>query len=512
MAYTEFYCDPVSGDPLAAGSTTGAATLSATGGNWNATTGVFTFAGATDLSGISAGMWASVYPDGATAAVFVGRITNVNDGADQVTVSTTIKGGTAPVTSVLNDRSIKIGGAWKGPTNADWNPLGLVAGAMVNSSGDVTRVNFKTGRYTITETAGNVGVINSQAGPIVFEGYTSSPGDGTLAMTLPEITGDIDDDGEADNTPFIGWTIAGTRYELRYLHFSHNGFVDPGPNADGDYMVRTTSGGTSFVTYRCKFSYTWRDGLRTGGAAGLVEECEGNACNRDAANTYGQFNAYASTVYIRCWAHHSYKEGDAGAPGFCFQAGTAALVVYDSCISSHNGGQGFWNVTGAPVVMLKNCIAYQNGLSGIEFANNSTGTATIENCAFIDNGEHGIRYLNTTWAASARNNAFYSNTDGEIGQGIADRVVGSVTLSGDPFVDGVHGDFSLNTTSGAGAACRSAGLARFLVDESTTTAVAAAYDEAVTDANISIGALIPLVSGGSVSMGGAGTVSFVDPD
>src|SRR5688572_20689929 len=67
-AHTEFAAQ-TTGSNLNAGSTTAdAALVTGTGGNWNAGTGVYTFAGPTDLSDVSAGMWASVYNDGATIA------------------------------------------------------------------------------------------------------------------------------------------------------------------------------------------------------------------------------------------------------------------------------------------------------------------------------------------------------------------------------------------------------------------------------------------------------------
>lgn len=501
-ANTEFYVQNTGSNLNAGSSTSNTALVTGTGGDWNSGTGVYTFAGATDLSGVSAGMFASVYNDGATEAVFVGRITAADDGADTITVSTTAKSGTAPTTSTADDRSIKVGGAWDGPSGTSWFPLGFVAGAMTNSSGDVVRVNIKTGTYGVSDD----GPTNSNAGPVVWEGYTTTAGDGTAAMSYPLITGDADQNGTADTLPFIGWTISGARHEVRYLKFQKNGVDDPGPNADGDYMLRTTSGGTGAVFYRCKFDYTWRDALRTGAEGGYVIECEGNGCNVDAANTYGQFQAYASTYYLRCWAHHAFKEGDAGDPGFAFQAGAGQLVTYDSCVSSHNGGQGWWNVTGSPVLVMKNCIAYANGLAGIEFANISgvTATAYLENNIFAENGESGIKHLNTTWATRGMNNAFYSNTDGEVAQGISGMLVGSVTLTGDPFVSPgtTVGDFRLNATAGSGAACRQGGMGAFLFTSSAySTGIVSTPDIGIETRG----------TVGSASFGGAGTVSFSAP-
>src|SRR5947207_15431431 len=72
-SYTEFYCNKT-GTNINAGSTTNATpTYSTTAGDWVASTGVFTKTGA-DRSGVSVGMWVSVYPVGGTTDVFVGLI------------------------------------------------------------------------------------------------------------------------------------------------------------------------------------------------------------------------------------------------------------------------------------------------------------------------------------------------------------------------------------------------------------------------------------------------------
>src|SRR5512139_2727305 len=122
MAYTEFYCDPVNGSNLNAGSTTDAAAVyTATNGGWDSGTGVFTPAAGDPSATVSVGMFASVYLDAATVAVFVGRVTAVD--STTVTVSLTVKIGTAPATSA-NGRTIKVGGAWKGPNAAVNWPFG----------------------------------------------------------------------------------------------------------------------------------------------------------------------------------------------------------------------------------------------------------------------------------------------------------------------------------------------------------------------------------------------------
>lgn len=266
--------------------------------------------------------------------------------------------------------------------------------------------------------------------------------------------------GDDETLPFIMLIISGTRHEFKYLEFANNGWDDDA-NESGNHMVQSTSGGTSLLFYRVTFSDSWRDGLRSGGAGGLQIECEGNGCNRDAANTYGQFNTVVATTYRRCTAHHSFKEGDAGAPGFCFQAGTGLRVIYEECIAAHNGGQGFWNVTGNAVASFVKCVAYANGLSGWDLRGATGDQMTFENCIAALNGEAGWRWLNAGWGALGWNNADYGNVDGAFTNGIPAWFQGHKTLTADPFVDGANGNFALNNTAGGGAECRGMGIGMF---------------------------------------------------
>src|SRR5438105_4554317 len=99
MAFTEFYCNPSTGDNLNAGSTTGSAPYSSNAGNWVQGTRVFTPTdGSTPASNVSVGDFASVYPDGSSSpAGFVGRVTAVAAGVNgAITIDGTAKFGSAP--------------------------------------------------------------------------------------------------------------------------------------------------------------------------------------------------------------------------------------------------------------------------------------------------------------------------------------------------------------------------------------------------------------------------------
>ena len=173
MAYTEFYCQTTGSNLNAGSGTSDAAAFTYASGNWVAGTGVFTVASGDPLSdGVAVNDYASVYADGATVTGFVGKITART--TTTITVSLTIKSGTAP-TDGTGTRTLKVGGAWKGPNGAEAFPFGFVAGnSMAGTTGQVTRVNLKSGTaYSVT-----AGMVHTALnGPTVFQGYTTTPGD-----------------------------------------------------------------------------------------------------------------------------------------------------------------------------------------------------------------------------------------------------------------------------------------------------------------------------------------------
>jgi hypothetical protein len=152
--------------------------------------------------GVQEGDFASVYDNAATTTGFVGRVTNRT--TTTITVSLTAKIGTAP-TDGTGTRTLKIGGAWKGPNAADGFPLTLIAGTLTNASGDATRVNFKNNAsYSITS---GITIATASSSPYTVEGYATTPGDGGIA-TL---------DGGTSNITFLTFSANGTHAEYAHL-------------------------------------------------------------------------------------------------------------------------------------------------------------------------------------------------------------------------------------------------------------------------------------------------------
>lgn len=124
MATQEFYIQ-AGGSFLNSGSTTSnSAAYTSTNGNWSTVTNQFIPTdGSTPASTVNVGDYASIYLDAAAAAVCIVRVTAVAAGVNgAITVSSTIKAGTVPVTGTTG-RSINVGGAQKIPTTGDLGPM-----------------------------------------------------------------------------------------------------------------------------------------------------------------------------------------------------------------------------------------------------------------------------------------------------------------------------------------------------------------------------------------------------
>lgn len=202
MAANQFFVES-GGDDVAAGSTTGAAAVTSTNGNWSTVTNIFTPAGGgTPFSGVAVNDWASVYIDGATLVVYIAQITTVNSGGATVTLSTTAKYGTAPATSATA-RSIKVGGAHATP----FAFINTGTTAVYNS----TQINIKQATYASTTTARTFNNTGAATAMLIWSGYNTTTGDCDTNFTLTH--------------PTMSWTtglltISGVKQVFRNINFT----------------------------------------------------------------------------------------------------------------------------------------------------------------------------------------------------------------------------------------------------------------------------------------------------
>lgn len=208
----------------------------------------------------------------------------------------------------------------------------------------------------------------------------------------------------------------------------------------------SSNGGTSGVqvtTMRLKVSRCTSVGIRHDGYSAVVD-CE--VTDLKAGASWGILTQAAIGNHIH------------DTPG----TGIGAVNAFNNIVSGA-GSLGISILTGgsyADIGSACNNIVYNCGLHGIK--NDYGRPSLIRNNIMTNNGGYGL-YL-AGYGTPARtpsfgvvdNNAFYSNTSGNRYQ--AETGSNDVTLSSTPFINAASGNFSLNNTSGGGAACRAAGF------------------------------------------------------
>lgn len=495
MAYTEFYCDPVNGNNLNAGSTSGSAAYTGVGDSDG--TSVFTPSdGSTPASSVNVGDFASVYvTSGATVAVFVGRVTNVAAGVNgAITVSTSAKSGTFPANSSgAHTITCKVGGAWLGPNGSTTFPFSFITSAPTNVSGNIVRVNFlNTIPYAVTaQVSINSG---SSTSSLVFQGYSSSPGDLGRACIAGPQTG----------ASFNMVSINGNGMLFADFNLSFNGSTG---SSSGMFVAGTGTTALRVSVY----------GMRGHGInitnGGTAIACETYHCNTsNTANIAGLTISASGGVAINCISHDNTGSNN---NGFFLSSGDGTLI---NCIS-------FANQVG---LLIGTTTSVQHKVLGCSFVSNVSHGATaptaqtpvvLEDCIFVSNGTGGSGYginVGSTNEAILIDCAFYNNHDGTT-NGAGVNAIGTITLTGSPFNDSANGDFSLNNTASAGASCRGAGLGTFLLAASGSGSVNGATNASpivisTTAAHgLTSGAVVTIASvGGNTNANGTWTISVVD--
>jgi len=389
MAYTEFYCDPVSGDDLNAGSSEGAPLVSLTAGDWDTDTRVFTKTGA-NLSGVTVDMWASVFLDAASAPTgYIARITAVNDTADTITLSDTDYAGTKPGSST-GGMSLRVGGALLGPVGASAFPISsFFTNALQNAANDYGRLNLKN-NATYAITAGIVQSANND-GPFVIAGYTTTPGDGGKAVfdggggvfTILDFGGD-----KLKIENIIAQNCAGSDscgVRSQGLHCSLRGI---GVKSVGSYGIRI-DGGLSIlsefeVTNHNLSNYADGWGVYAIGAGvtilnGIVHDAAYNGAN----GVFGGIGGSISWVLV----------SDVSGAGIGAVSG--GCVVQQCDVYGCGTGIQVWPWDTDRPTLIRNCNSVANTGYGYYFATINHGR--LEKCGSAGNGLGRSNTLPTGW-------------------------------------------------------------------------------------------------------------------
>lgn len=432
MAFTEFYCNPSTGDNRNSGSDAGTSVYTSTNGNWNTSTQVFTPTDGTNPAtaspGVTVGQFASIYLDGANPTTAIGRVisvVNATNGA--ITLSNTAKAGTYP-TTLTTGRTIKVGGCWKGPNGANPFPFSVAAGLSTlanatNASGDRVRVNMKNNAsYSISA---NIACNNFS--PAYVQGYSSSVGD----------LGKATIDGSTNAITLLTTSVTNSAF-LDLI------FVSSATTGTGDGVNVASGLGCAFI--RC-IAHGHRRGGFVGGPSTSFIECESYSNNASNTPAFGGFQT-AGGLCLRCYSH----DNSAGnlCDGFSdTNASSQGSTIWLYCISESNGHYGFSITGGTATFLMGNCDIYNNTSDGLHISGSVSDLIKIENCNFLKNGGWGINNTNTTNPNITIDNTGYgtgtqANSSGDLtGTAIEN---GKITYASGvtPWTAPSTGDFRIN--------------------------------------------------------------------
>jgi hypothetical protein len=372
----------------------------------------------------------------ATTAIFTAAMVGnyITDGTTwkQITAFTSTTIITVDSAPSWTAASIAVGGALK--TIAKMNALWVSSNKAYFKAEAVQQIAAGL-NLSVSVTPGN----NAPFTRLI--GYTSARGDGGQA-TLQLVT----------NTGLTGLTLSGNGVRAENITIDCNSLGT---------SIGITITGNWCAAINCKTKNFTSVGIQGGAissnALSPVMNCE------VTGGTSAASGAIVSQAYIRqCNVH------DNACPGITV---TGANLIVDRCLITNNTGATSDGIVAPNGISVTNCMIYGNGRDGIRSTNANFFLGNyIKNNIFVKNSGYGINATNAAFPADFTydGNAYYSNTSGarhnidDTSTNAIDGVspytnVLDVTLTGDPCTNAAGGDFTLNNTAGAGAACRAAG-------------------------------------------------------
>jgi hypothetical protein len=358
------------------------------------------------------------------------------------------------VASGTGTRSLRIGGAWLGPSGASAFPLTLATtDTLTNASGHATRLNMMNDQtYSITAT-----IAFSASEFDYMGGFATAYGDGGRAVI----------DGGAVGASYDLIDVGATSGDVYLfdLELRNNG-------ATGSAFGIDLNSGNA-TCRRVVIHDVRGSGFDCAGCPATLIECEAYACNQGNTASMGGFNMTVGGTAVRCIAHDN-----AGSNSFGFRLAGGADAAH--CISDTNGGLGYF-LSGSSHCF--NCDAYANAGSG--FSIGTSASFVLENCNAVDNGGYGIECTSGVNGVAV-NCGFGSGTAANASgttNNLADES-GSVTYAADvtPWVDPADGDFRINL-----AAAQGVGRGAFLQTAASYTGTVAYPDIGSAQSNVAAG-------------------------
>ncbi len=253
-------------------------------------------------------------------------------------------------------------------------------------------------------------------------------------------------------------------------------------SATNSVALFTFSGTISMLLNYLTFTHTAvtrGDGLFTANAGSTVA-CEVNNCVFDgcAIGIHGDFASFdtitnlivndteiknctshgiwntAGGIIRRSWIHNNTGDGWRYANHGSSPRGQSQAI--GSVIAGNANGINLGADITVATLNVVNCDIVSNTSNGILSAVTAASQLKmiLENNIIQSNGANGVNMAAAPVFLVNRNNAYRNNTSGNFNNFSAG--TNDVTLTGDPFTNAAGGDYSLNSTAGAGAACKAA--------------------------------------------------------
>jgi hypothetical protein len=295
-----------------------------------------------------------------------------------------------------------------------------------------------TATYSITSQIGTSN-LGSSGLPITVIGYNATRGDNGQVTVLA--------------TASMAYCIVVSQYNWRMYNVV--------ANANNQATTGCFSASNSFITFQnCVGQNFTEQAFSISGTYCNVISCWGTGGTSAAT---AAFSTSSSCAFDSCVATANACTG--------FLDSSVSIGTYNFCISANNTGSssdGFQSTqTGNSASQFNHCLSYGNGRDGLRFTG-ATGpsSAIVRNCIFVENAGFGVNSTSTNWIVgptatqsyllTMSYNFYFGNTSGAYNNLPAGP--NDITGTGDPTVAGASGNFMLNNTQGAGAACRAAGF------------------------------------------------------
>lgn len=312
---------------------------------------------------------------------------------------------------------------------------GKALGAAITAAAAGFRILVKAGTYTTTTNTANVAggrldftLSGTQSAFNQLIGYTSTVGDGgkfTFAL------------GTTFVGPLVNTNNANSYNEIRNINFVGNA-------TSGNSAINMAGRSNRIINIKVSgFVGSVFTSIVTVAANATLSQCEIGG-GTTGANGALLLNGTANVTDV--WQH-----GNAGYGIRIASGGNTILDRVASCDNTGANGHGFFIDTSGEV-QLRRCASWGHAQSGIKISG-SNASAVLDDCVIGANGAYDVDNNTAANSVIARRCAIKTSTSGQFHTAPTTNE-SPTTLTGVPFTNYGSGDFSLNNTAGAGAACK----------------------------------------------------------